>query len=148
MSRGVSEQKAARFASTGWPHSPLTPLTWIRNFCTGRLGWALVHVSVALSAAIPVRETSGLSGTSRPRIPMSSGTGFHRVWDARRRSLWGAQTGKSHGLARSSSPQKQRAGRVITHQTTAAPVNSILALDATKPARKLSTLRSRSVLAQ
>lgn len=39
------------------------------------------------SAFMPARETAGESGTSTPRMLMSSGTGFHNVSHARCRSL-------------------------------------------------------------
>jgi hypothetical protein len=69
------------------PNSPTTPLTWIRNFWTDRFAGERVQFTVAASARISASDTSGGSGTSTPRMLMSSGTGFQSVCHALRTSL-------------------------------------------------------------
>jgi hypothetical protein len=66
---------------------PTTPLTCIKNFCTGRFGEGRDQLRVAASALIPANETSGRSGTSTPRMLINSGTGVHKVCHALRASL-------------------------------------------------------------
>lgn len=104
---------------------PLIPLTCIKYFWTGRLLGGLVQVRVAASARIPARETSGASGTSTPRMLISSGTGFQRVCHERCSNLMkrGVVLGKAY---RDFVYSERRGGCFPAYQTTAPSVKTIL----------------------
>lgn len=90
---------------------------------------ARVQLTVAELGLIPASETSGGSGTSTPRMLISSGTGFHSVCHARCTNL------QAHAHAVSSQPGPNRTrrrrdgmtGAGPTYQKTAPPVSSMLA---------------------